>query len=226
MEVFHISSIFVALAIYALAVPIPGPSMVIISRMCVTGGSQAGIATAFGTTLGVAIYAVATLLGLSTVLAALPWMLTLIQMAGGGYLVYLGFILIHTHIKNQHKAVVTVEMDMKTKNRQFQTFGFHQSISKAFLKGFYVSIGNPKMAAFFFGLFAPAAGNPDNLGAQLIILVGVIIIDLAYHQALARLTSLASSSFSRISIKKWLDVVVGGLMVIFGIGLLLNIANR
>ncbi|PHM73104.1 LysE family translocator [Xenorhabdus kozodoii] len=188
-------------------------------------GIPSRAATAFGTTLGAAIYAVATLLGLSSILAALPWMLTIIQIVGGGYLVYLGIMLIRLHIKNQHNTV-TVDVNTETENRKSQTFEFHQSTRKAFLKGFYVSIGNPKMAAFFFGLFAPVSGNPNNLGIQFTILIGVIIIDLIYHQALARLISLASRSFARTPIRKWLDAVVGGLMVIFGIGLLLNIVNR
>ncbi len=217
MEITHISSILGTLMIYALVVPIPGPSMVIISRTSIINGRQAGMAAALGTTFGVMIYAIATLLGLSTLLLMFPWMLILIQVLGGGYLVYLGLMLINANIKKQH-------------NRASEEVCFNQAVevrhlpskSKAFYKGFYITMGNPKMATFFFGLFSPVVGNSDNRVTQFIVLVGVILIDFVYHQLLARMVSQISYSFDKSHAKNRLDTVVGGIMTVFGGGLIVN----
>jgi threonine/homoserine/homoserine lactone efflux protein len=75
----------------------PGPSFVAITQASLGAGRLAGMVAAIGTTIGVAAYATATLLGISTLAAALPWLITVIQVLGGVYLVYLGTLAGRSH---------------------------------------------------------------------------------------------------------------------------------
>ncbi|MGJ8482236.1 LysE family transporter [Sphingobium cupriresistens] len=62
------------------------------------------------------------------------------------------------------------------------------------LNGFAVTIGNPKMAAFFFGLFAPIAGQAAPINAHLAALIGIVLVDFIYHQTLVQLAAIAAQS--------------------------------
>lgn len=62
------------------------------------------------------------------------------------------------------------------------------------MNGFAVTIGNPKMAAFFFGLFAPIAGQAAPINAHLAALIGIVLVDFIYHQTLVQLAAIAAQS--------------------------------
>jgi threonine efflux protein len=149
-------AVIAAILIYAVAVPLPGPSFVAITRTTMVSGRTAGAFAALGVTLAAAIYALATLMGISALLATLPWLVTAVQIGGGAYLVFLGVALLRAHFRGQAPL-------MEPLPQRRSRLG-HAESRQAFIKGFAATIGNPKMAAFFLGLFAPIAGPapPDR----------------------------------------------------------------
>ncbi len=88
------------------------------------------------------------------------------------------------------------------------------------MNGFAVTIGNPKMAAFFFGLFAPIAGQAAPINAHLAALIGIVLVDFIYHQTLVQLAAIAAQSGPAKYLQRWFDAIAGTLMAAFGIGLL------
>jgi threonine/homoserine/homoserine lactone efflux protein len=205
------AAVAVPLVVYALAVPLPGPSFIVITQVSLGAGGLPGMVAAFGTTIGVTVYATATLLGISTLAAALPWLITVIQILGGIYLIYLGTLAL--------RAAVSGGKGFTTARR---LPGECPSLTRTFSKGLLVSLGNPKMAAFFFGLFAPVVSPSYSPDARLFVLCGVVLIDLLYHQALATLLVLVAASRPVKRTQRWLDAFVGSLMTTFGIGLLVE----
>ena len=86
---------FIGVAI-AVAV-IPGPDMALVARNVVRQGRSAGFATSFGICTGILGWAVASGLGVSTVLATSAAAFTALRLAGAAYLVYLGIATLRAH---------------------------------------------------------------------------------------------------------------------------------
>jgi threonine/homoserine/homoserine lactone efflux protein len=170
---------------------------------------------AIGTSAGVAVYATATLLGISALTAALPWLVTVIQVLGGAYLVYLGLSALRSAMSKRSGLASTGNFPDDEKSSLMRNLG----------KAFLVSLSNPKMAAFFFGLFAPFVGLTYSSDGRLLVLCGVVLIDLAYHQALANGLAVLGASKPAKQAGRWLDALTGTLMTAFGFRLLVEAAR-
>src|SRR5438067_3934629 len=72
----------------------PGPDTAYILGRSVAQGRAAGIASAFGISVGSIFHTCAAALGLSAFLATSSWAFSAIKLIGGGYLVFLGIKLI------------------------------------------------------------------------------------------------------------------------------------
>lgn len=205
-------SVLAAVAIYSVAVPLPGPGLVAVTRATITSGRTAGTVTAIGVTLAVTIYSVAALLGVGALLMALPWLVTAIQLGGGAYLLFLGLSLLWSHFRTRVAPPESPSLGISAPDRA--------TLGRSFLRGFAVTIGNPKLMAFFFGLFAPLAGASTQVGERLAVLSGVLLVDLIYHQTLVQLINLAGRSSPARRLRRSLDAIAGTLMAAFGIGLM------
>lgn len=218
-DTVQIATIVGALAVYALAVPIPGPSFVLITRSAAQEGREAGILSALGTTIAATAYAVGAILGMSAVLSVVPWLLDAIQILGGAYLLYLGARLLVAYCRATGSTSMSSSAIGKIKFTKTSRLSL---IWRAFL----VATSNPKMAIFFLGLFAPAAGLQAGPNAQFVILTGIIIIDLSYHQALANFVATASQSKIVSGAHRWFDAAAGSTMALFGAGLMMQAIVR
>lgn len=196
-ETVFFVTILAPMLIYALAVPLPGPAFVVISREAVTNGWSNGSAAAFGTTLSAAVYALATVLGVNTLLVALPWLALAIQVAGGCYLLYLGATLVW-------HALSTEPNDSLQESQARE----EKSVFASFREAFVVGLGNPKMIAFFAGLLAPALASDLTPLTKAIVFVGIILIDLSYHQCLALFMLKGRDMIAPF--RKAIDAVAGG----------------
>ena len=158
--------VLAAVLIYAVSVPLPGPSLIAVMRTTMANGRTAGACTALGVPLAAAVYAFAALLGISALLVTLPWRGTAIQRAGGVYLLCLGGSLLRAHFRTRATPMEPPSVPGSAKDRTPSW--------KALIRGFAVTIGNPKMAAFFFGLFAPMASQAVPPAARLMVLVVIV----------------------------------------------------
>ena len=69
----------------------PGPDFFYISRMAAGNSRRNTLCAIIGITLGVAFWATAAMLGLAIVLKTTPMLQGVVMVAGGSYLMYLGF---------------------------------------------------------------------------------------------------------------------------------------
>lgn len=214
MDLAFFTAILAPLGVYALAVPMPGPGFAVISRASIVHGASNGAAAALGTTGSVAIYAAATVLGISALLTALPWLTGAIEVCGGGYLVYIGISLLRSSFSRSSGFGGASRQGLRDK----------ESLSRSFRRGLLVGLGNPKMAAFFLGLFAPALSGAMPSVARLAVLGGLILIDLLYHQMLAVIAAKGSGVVGRAG--RWFDAAVGGCMTAFGCALIARSLSR
>jgi threonine/homoserine/homoserine lactone efflux protein len=69
----------------------PGPDMLLVISRGISQGPQAAIASTAGTCMGILVHTVLVALGLSALLQASPLAFTALKVAGGAYLLYLGW---------------------------------------------------------------------------------------------------------------------------------------
>lgn len=145
-------------AIFIPALILPGPDFVGVVRASMTRGVAAGLATTLGVSIGLAMYATASLLGLSAILVEYQWLTWAVRVAGGLYLAWLGIRLILA------KPAVAADEEPKELVR-----------GNALLFGFLVTLTNPKAMVLFASVFATSvtAETPVWLLALMIALVFV-----------------------------------------------------
>src|SRR6476659_1322301 len=121
----------------------PGPDTLYILGRSVAQGREAGIASAFGISLGSIFHTCAAALGLSAILATSALAFSAIKLLGGAYLVFLG-----------------VKMLLDRRKRLSLPAHFRWSTTAAaFRQGVLTNILNPKVALFFLA-FLPQFIDP------------------------------------------------------------------
>lgn len=80
------------LSLVALAIVLtPGPNMIYLVSRSLSQGRRAGLVSLAGTLTGFVIYMTLASLGLSRLLASLPWVLAAVRVAGAAYLFFLAW---------------------------------------------------------------------------------------------------------------------------------------
>jgi threonine/homoserine/homoserine lactone efflux protein len=154
----------------------PGPSFFIVAQNSLSKSRAHGVATAFGTGLGVALFAVLASFGVTALLENVPTAYLAFKLIGGGYLLYLAY-------KIWQGAAVP--LDMSASSVGDITPVAQENLSKAFITGLVTQTSNPKTALVIAGIFAAfvPAEPPENTA----ILVAVIafVIDFCWYAMVA-----------------------------------------
>lgn len=157
MVVHHNFLLFLAASL--LVAVTPGPGIFYIVARTLAGGRAEGLASSVGLGLGGLVHVLAGTLGLSALVMASTEAFTLLKIAGGLYLVWLG-------IKTWREARIVEPAGVHTTGAR-----------RAFREGIVVEALNPKTAAFFLA-FIPQFVDPSaNVVAQFAVF-GLISVAL------------------------------------------------
>ncbi|WP_425093055.1 LysE family translocator [Tropicimonas sp. S265A] len=183
----------------------PGPDIAFILGRTVQAGRRAGFAAMGGLWTGALGHVLFATLGLSAILAQSASVFTAVKWAGAGYLIWLGI----KTLRNSGGSYVAGN-------------GPVMSIGQSYRQGVLVNLMNPKVAVFFLA-FLPQFVEPSAgpVWAQ-IFLHGVLIIFVAACvEPLVILAGdrLARGLRDRPQVGVWLDRVVGGILIGFGLKL-------
>ena len=204
-------SVLAVCGVYAFSVASPGPSTLLVLRRSASGSHRlTGMASGFGTTLGSAIYAAGSLFGLTMLLLQIKGLAVAVRIAGGCYLIWLGgHALANSH--RQQQAGSTSDSD-----------GLRGSATSAFREALFVNMANPKTAAFFISLLAPAISPHTPTWARTSMLAGIVSIDLIYFQVLAAIFSRPRVQRFYARARTSIERVAGCVLTAFGIGLVVE----
>ena len=136
----------------------PGPSLALIVRNSVTINRFAGFMTSIGHGLGMGVYAVFAVTGLSIILTANELLFQLIQIIGILFLLYLGFQFIFKKIEEIDKIK-------------------EQKSINSFLQGFLIAIFNPKILIWFSAVFSQFVKIDASFFSHSILVVTASVID-------------------------------------------------
>ena len=198
-----LAPIALAVGVYALAVMSPGPSFLLVARTSLARSRQTGLLTALGIASGSFVYAVATLFGLTLVLIYVPALAAAVQVAGGLYLGWLGLRMI------------------LSRGLELPESGAAGPIPagdgwRAYRQGLITNLANPKVAAFFVGLFATVISPAMEDWARIAVLVGVTAVDVAWHVVLATAFSASRAQAVYRRFGRWIDRAFGALLIAVG----------
>jgi threonine/homoserine/homoserine lactone efflux protein len=140
----------------------PGMCMTLAMTLGMSIGIRKTLWMMWGELLGVAIVAIASVIGISSVMLQVPEIFALLKLFGASYLLYIGINM----WRSKGKLAISLNHDART------------SISKRslFNQGVITAIANPKGWAFMVSLLPPFINAQYALTPQLSLLVTIILI--------------------------------------------------
>jgi threonine/homoserine/homoserine lactone efflux protein len=144
----------------------PGPSLALVIKNTLAGGTSQGYATAISHGLGVALYAAITATGIAVIIVQSPLIFSIIQYAGAAFLLYLG---IKSLLSKKDNEVFSED---NTANK---------SKVNGWRDGFLIAFLNPKLAIFFLALFSQFLGEEASSEQKMIMTATVGSIDALWY---------------------------------------------
>ena len=150
----------------ALGAISPGPSLAVVVRNTVSGGRAHGVMTGIGHGVGLGIYALIAVMGLSSLLLANDRIFNTLQWVGAAMLYGIAFNMLREK-KEEHRNDENVEK------------------SRGFVDGFIISFFNPKILVFFVALFSQFIDHQMNNFDRLTMALIAGIIDTMWYVLVA-----------------------------------------
>ncbi|ANG63459.1 lysine transporter LysE [Marinobacterium aestuarii] len=159
----------------------PGPSLAVVLSHTLGGGGRHGMMTGVCHALGVALWALVTVAGLSVLILESQALYRVITLAGAGYLVWLGV----KALRSAGGGALQAEA------------GKPASLMRAGIDGFMISVLNPKLAVFFLALFSQFVSPGMSLAGQALMIGTAAVIDGLWY-------CLVALFLSRTGVLAWL----------------------
>ncbi|UPR47300.1 LysE family translocator [Vibrio cyclitrophicus] len=207
-------TILITLAsIHFIALMSPGPDFALVVQNATRHGRQTGLYIALGLSCGILLHSLLSLTGISYLVHQQPTLFAIIQLAGGSYLLYLGYGALKAtwQIIQNHDddADIVNSNDLILTNKR-----------QAFSKGFATNILNPKALVFFISLMSslvPADMSLSGKGFALIILFG---LSLFWFSLLAWMLSTKALQKKLHEATVYIDALCGAVFTIIGLSIL------
>jgi threonine efflux protein len=176
----------------------PGPAFLLVSRTAAGSTRRSALLTAAGTASASVIWASAALLGLQVILTKAAGIYHLLQFVGGLYLCLIGLSI-------WRGASVPLAV-VKPEGVE------HNAYRRALLLG----LSNPKVIVFFGTIFTTGFDPSAPAGFKWAALLVVLVVETTWYTSLATLFGISPIQRAYRQMKKRLERVFGGLMILFG----------
>ena len=181
----------------------PGPDTAYILGRSIAQGRAAGLASAFGITIGSIFHTSAAALGLSAILATSVVAFGAIKLIGGAYLIFLGI-----------KMLLERQSDWSLPTQ------FRRSTTTAsFRQGILTNVLNPKVALFFLAFLPQFIDPASTAKVPAFVALGLTFVTTGTIWCLILAWFAASFSVrlrANQTIAQWLNRAVGSLFVFLG----------
>ena len=186
---------------------LPGPSMLLALTHGMKYGAKKTIASACGNLFITLLQAAVSIAGLGAILLASESLFTFIKWIGAAYLIYMGIGIMRSPNMNIADKAAYLHFS-------------RDPARKLFLQSVFVTAGNPKAIVFFTAVF-PQFINPEAaFMPQFVILMGTGgIIAFGCFMLYAISGQKIVALFSKASLAKAVNRVIGGSFVVAGFGL-------
>ena len=201
--------LFVGIA--AIVIVVPGPDTAIVTKNALVHGRGAALGTAFGVETGLAVWTVASALGVASIVRASDTAFTMLKLIGAAYLVWLGLQALLASRRDGSDA----DPGSAGRTALDGRGGFRQ--------GLISDLANPKIGAFFTGLLPQFAGPGHSVLIPFLVLGGLfVLMTLVWLCGYALVAVKASAVLRRRRVKAAIDRVSGVILIGFGVRLALE----
>jgi len=191
-----------------LGVMSPGPSFIVVARNSINLSRRAGLAAALGMGIGGVVFSGVALLGLFTLLAKVEWLYVCLKLAGGLYLVYLGY---------QMWRGAASRLSFENLRGGAQT-----SALRSFRTGLTTQLSNPKAAIVYGSIFAALLPQHPPAWCYAVLPPAVFGIEAGWYALVAVLFSSRAARESYASAKKLIDRIAATAITVLGLRLILT----
>jgi threonine/homoserine/homoserine lactone efflux protein len=185
----------------------PGPSFVMVSRLSIAASRRDGLAAAVGMGVGGAMFAGLALVGLTALLMQVAWLYLGLKIAGGAYLLYLGFRI----WRGAREPLAIATGDAVSRN-----------LPRSFAVALVTQLSNPKTAVVYGSIFAALLPPAPPLWMLLTLPPLIFCIEAGWYSAVALAFSAEKPRAAYLRSKTWVDRAAGAVMAALGIRLLIE----
>lgn len=197
-----------------IVIVVPGPDMMLMLRNTARAGRSGALWTAVGIMTGLAILATTAALGLTAILAAAPTLFTVVRIAGGLYLIYLGIGALRTYFRlrrERHEARDPARQHLSAAAAGSPVRG------ASFRQGLLCNLLNPKVAAFYLALFPQFDLSPLPPLTQHIVLAAAFwLLCLLWYIGLVATIGSASRILRRPAFARRTEATAGVALTALG----------
>jgi threonine/homoserine/homoserine lactone efflux protein len=197
--------------VFALLIVTPGPDTALVIRNALGSGARAATVTALGIGTGSIAWVAASLLGVAVLIQTSATAFTILKLAGGVYLGYLG---LRSLFARPAAVAATAAADRRPA----------LSDLIAFRQGLLGNLLNPKAAVIFVTLLPQFISPGDSPFRLVLMLVAYEAILIPWLAAYGHLVSRAGRSRFGSGVREWLNRVTG--VVLIGLGVRLAFERR
>ena len=195
------------LLVVAVLTVTPGPDMALVLRNGVRGGSRLAWWTGLGCCAGITVHATLAVLGLSAILAASATAYTVLRIAGGVYLVYLGAM-----------ALLGSFRDHATPDKPAVPRETSTTRRAAFRQGVLSNILNPKIALLFLTLLPQFIGATEpRLTTSALLAATFLAVAVLWWRLFSLGVGALGAVLSRRRVRVVFERVTGVVLVALGI---------
>ena len=195
---------FLPIAILVTITPGAGTANVI--RSALRGGWRSGVLTIAGNSVGVVLWGLLSVLGVSALIAASEVAFLVLKITGACVLVWLGV----QSLRHAGRPVDAVPL---------------RSGHRPFVDGLITSTANPKLAIFFIALFPQFVGDRGSVLPTTLLMVALVVaLDFVWYTALAVLVSRARAAYSGSRLSRRVERLTG--VVLIGLGARVALEQR
>lgn len=188
----EISSLLLALGIFAVGFISIGPNILAIIGTSMERGRESGVRLALGVGTGTAVWATATVAGLTALITAYAGLVTLLKIFGAAYLGWLAF-------KAFRSAATPDHMQKPTSARG----------KNLYLQGIAIQLTNPKAALQWIAIVGIGLGNEAPLWIGLTLIVIATALSLIVHTLYAVTFSTSPVIDFYQKARRWIDGALG-----------------
>lgn len=196
----------------------PGPDTVQLLRL----GSRSrrnAVFAAVGICTGNVIWPVVTMLGLAALIATFPWILTILYLGGGAFLLRMGFGAFRggrADLRTRASVPVPRSDASPAVDPTPATTIPHLNDAQAWRLGLATNLSNPKALLFFGSVFAQFLPVGISIPERIAVLVMMTVSGLAWFSSFAYLVSNPAWSTRLKKFNPWIEIIAGIVFMILG----------
>ncbi|WP_233968839.1 LysE family translocator [Pectobacterium polaris] len=184
----------------------PGASFLLVAQTAVASSRRAAISASIGMGFGAMLFAIIALAGIHVLLTLVPYLYTVLKVAGGCYLLWQAFKIFRRSIGTSTALTTVAEL----------------STRQAFTTGLMTQMSNPQTALVFASIFTATLNTHVEAWMYITLPIMAFVIDVIWYALVALALSTDRPRRFYMNYRRFIDRLSGGVMAALGLRLLIK----